>query len=78
MVGPILCNVVLPPMKEQSRLRLGSYGRPQTTEELKQVGVDVGHGRVGRLMRETGTIVERTRKFKATTDRDHTFNIGSG
>jgi putative transposase len=26
-------------------------------------------------MRENGIIVERTRKFKATTDSDHTFNI---
>jgi putative transposase len=45
------------------------------TEELKEVGVDVGHRRVGRLMRENGIVVERTRKFKATTDSDHTFNI---
>jgi transposase InsO family protein len=45
------------------------------TEELKEVGIDVGHRRVGRLMRENGISVERTRKFKATTDSDHTFNI---
>ncbi len=45
------------------------------TEELKEVGVDVGHRRVGRLMRENGIVVERTRKFKATTGRDYTFNI---
>ena len=47
------------------------------TEELKDVGVDVGHLRVWRLMRENGIVVERTRKFKATTDGDHTFNIAS-
>ena len=45
------------------------------TEELKEVGVDVGHRRVGRLMRDNGIAVERARKFKATTDSDHTFNI---
>jgi hypothetical protein len=70
--------VVLAHIKEQSRLSLGSYGRPRMTEELKEVGVDVGHplpgrrfqkqsaerGRVGRLMRENGIVVERTRKFK--------------
>ena len=67
--------VVLAHIKEQSRLSLGSYGRPRMTEELKEVGLDVGHRRVGRLMRENGIIVERTRKFKATTDSDHTFNI---
>ena len=67
--------VVLAHIKEQSRLSLGSYGRPRMTEELKEVGVDVGHRRVGRLMRENGIVVERTMKFKATTDSDHTFNI---
>ncbi len=67
--------VVLAHIKEQSRLSLGSYGRHRMTEELKEVGVDVGHRRVGRLMRENGIVVERTRKFKATTDSDHTFNI---
>lgn len=69
--------VVLAHIKEQSRLGLGSHGRPRMTEELKEVGVDVGHplpgsglpanrerGRVGRLMRENGIVVERTRKFK--------------
>ena len=67
--------VVLTHIKEQSRLSLGSYGRPRMTEELKEVGIDVGHRRVGRLMRENGISVERTRKFKATTDSDHTFSI---
>ncbi len=67
--------VVLAHIKEQSRLSLGSYGRPRMTEELKEVGVDVGHRRVGRLMRENGIVVERTRKFMATIDSDHTFNI---
>ena len=56
--------VVLAHIKEQSRLSLGSYGRPRMTKELKDVGVDVGHRRVGRLMRENGIVVERTRKFK--------------
>ena len=67
--------VVLAHIKEQSRLSLGSYGRPGMTEERKEACVDVGHRRVGRLMRENGIIVERTRKFKATTDSEHTFNI---
>ena len=39
-------------IKEQSRLSLGSYGRPRMTGELKDVGVDVGHRRVGRVRRE--------------------------
>ena len=67
--------VVLAHIRAQSRLSLGSYGRPRMTEELKEVGVDVGHRRVGRLMRDNGIVVERTRKYKATTDSNHTFNI---
>ena len=62
--------VVLAHIKEQSRLSLGSYGRPRMTEELKEVGVDVGHRRVGRLMRENGIVVERTRKFKVRRDQN--------
>lgn len=57
---------------------MGSYGRSRMTEELKEVGVDVGHRRVvGRLTRQNGIVVGRTRKFKATPDSDHTFNIAS-
>jgi putative transposase len=41
--------VTLAHIKEQSRLSLGSYGRPRMTEELKDIGLDIGHRRVGRL-----------------------------
>lgn len=44
------------------------------TEELKQIGLDVGHCRVGRLAQNEVTFV-RTRKQKATTDSDPKFNI---
>jgi putative transposase len=67
--------ITLAHIKEQSRLSLGSYGRPRMTEELKEIGLDVGHRRVGRLMRENGISVVRTRKHKVTTDSDHKFNI---
>ena len=67
--------VTLAHIKEQSRLSLGSYGRPRMTEELKEIGLDIGHRRVGRLMRQNGISVVRTRKHKVTTDSDHKFNI---
>ncbi len=67
--------VTLAHIKEQSRLSLGSYGRPRMTEELKEIGLNVGHRRVGRLMRQNGISVVRTRKHKVTTDSDHKFNI---
>ena len=67
--------VVLAYIKEQSRLSLGSYGRRLMTGEPKEISLNIWHWRVGRLMRENGITVERMRKFKATTDRDHKFNI---
>ena len=45
------------------------------TEELKEIGLDVGHRRVGRLMRQNGISVVRTRKHKVTKDSNHKFNI---
>ena len=67
--------VILAHIREQHRLSLQSYGRPRMTEELQELGVSVGHRRVGRLMRDNGIKVIRTQKYKATTDSDHTFNI---
>jgi len=40
--------VTLAHIKEQSRLSLGSYDRPRMTEELKDIGLNVGHRSVGR------------------------------
>jgi transposase InsO family protein len=45
------------------------------TEELNELGIRVGQRRVGRLMRQNGIQVIRSRKFKRTTDSDHAFNI---
>jgi len=69
--------VVLAHIREQFRLSLGSYGRPRMTEELKELELDVGHRRVGRLMRDNGIAVKRNRKYKATTDSNHSFNIAT-
>lgn len=67
--------VILAHIREQHRLSLGSYGRPRMTEELKELGLDVGHRRVGRLMKENNISVIRSRKYKVTTDSAHNLNI---
>ena len=67
--------VILAHIREQYRLSLQSYGRPRMTEELQELGLKVGHRRVGRLMGENGIKIIRTQKYKATTDSNHTFNI---
>ena len=67
--------VLLVHIREQHRLSLQSYGRPRMTEELQELGLSVGHGRVGRLKRENGIKVVRTRRYKVTTDSDRTLGI---
>jgi transposase InsO family protein len=67
--------VILAHIREQHRLSLQSYGRPRMTEELQELGLKVGHRRIGRLMRENNIKIVRTQKYKATTDSNHTFNI---
>lgn len=49
--------VVLAHIREQFALSLGSYGRPSMTEELKELGLPVGHRRIGRLMRDNGIAI---------------------
>ena len=67
--------VILAHIREQHRLSLQSYGRPRMTEELQELGLQVGHRRVGRLMSENGIKIIRTQTYKATTANTHAFNI---
>jgi putative transposase len=67
--------VLLAHIREQHHLNLGCYGRLRMTQELKEIGLRVGHRRVGRLMRLNGFRIVRTCKYKATTDSNHHFNI---
>lgn len=64
--------VLMAHIRDQFALSDNSYGRVRMTEEL---GLQVGHRRVGRLMRQNGISVLRTRKYKVTTDSNHKFNI---
>lgn len=59
--------VILAHVREQHRLSLQSYGRPHMTEELQELGLKVGHRRIGRLMRENDIKIIRTQKYKVTT-----------
>jgi putative transposase len=52
------------------------YGRPRITMELKNRGWEVGHRRVGRIMREDNLLCLRRRKFVvATTDSNHNLRV---
>ena len=67
--------VVLAHIREQFAVSLGSCGRPRMAEELKELGLEIEHRRVGRLMRENEIEVKRNKTFKVTTDSNHAFNI---
>lgn len=66
-------------------LAFNENGRPQITEELQELGLNVGthclqviarshrEGRVGRLMRQKGIKIVMPRKYKATTESKHAF-----
>ena len=56
-------------------MSLGSYGRPRMTQEVNELGINVGQRHVARIMRDNGIQVLRRRKFKRTADSNHTFNI---
>jgi putative transposase len=62
--------VILAHIREQHRLSLNSYGRPRMTEELQEMGLRVGHRRIGRLMRMNGIKTVRTRKYKVRSVRN--------
>ena len=52
--------VILAHIREQHRLSLHSYGRPCMTGELHEMGLRVGHRRIGRLMAMNGIKTVRT------------------
>jgi putative transposase len=57
-------------------LEFPCYGRPRITAELKRLGWEAGHRRVGRIMREDNLLCLRRRKFVATTtDSNHNLRV---
>ena len=54
-----------------------TYGSPRVHAELHEAGERLSRKRVARLMREAGLQARRRRRFKRTTDSDHTFPVAS-
>ncbi len=67
--------VLLAHIQTEFEARHRSYGRPRMVEELRELGFRVGHTRIGRLMRENGIKAVRTRKFKRTTNSNHSYGF---
>ncbi len=51
------------------------YGSPRVTVALARRGYGVGHNRVARLMRENALGVRRRRRFRSTTDSNHSLSV---
>ena len=52
-----------------------AYGSPRIFQEIKARGHPVSEGRVERLMREDGIRARHKRRFKATTDSNHSLPV---
>lgn len=50
----------------------GRYGSPRTLQELKALGFNCGKHRVARLMQRAGIRAKSARKFRVTTQSEHT------
>jgi putative transposase len=53
----------------------GAYGSPRIHRELRAAGFNVSRKRVARLMGELGLKSRRKRRYKATTDSNHTLPV---
>ncbi len=52
-----------------------TYGSPRITEELKENGYSCSRQRVARLMHKNGILAKMKKKFKITTNSDHSYSI---
>jgi transposase InsO family protein len=70
---------------ERLRLRIrdihqrsrGTYGSPRICAELEAEGFKAGRNRVAREMRQMGLLGRRPKRFRKTTDSDHTQPVAA-
>jgi transposase InsO family protein len=62
-------------IKEIHKESNGEYGSPKVHEELRRRGTRCGRKRVARLMKEDGLKAKTIRKFKATTNSNHSLPV---
>jgi transposase InsO family protein len=65
-------GIVITALHEKSRER---YGSPRIHRALRKKGVRVGAKRIARLMRAAGLVTRQKRRFRRTTDSNHSNPI---
>ena len=67
--------VLLAHARSAFALSNGTYGSPRMTRELQDNGFAVGRRRTARLMRENDIKARQKRRFKRTTDSEHSWPV---
>jgi len=67
--------VLLAHVRSAFALSNRTYGSPRMTRELRDQGLTVGRRRTARLMQENGLCARQKRRFKRTTDSQHTWPV---
>jgi putative transposase len=67
--------VLLAHVRPAFKLSNGTYGSPRMTRELQDDGHPVGRRRTAWLMRENGLVARQKRRFKRTTDSEHSWPV---
>lgn len=62
-------------MRQIFKLSKASYGSRRMMEQLGEDGFSIGRFKTRRLMRELGLKAKAPRRYKVTTDSDHSFTV---
>jgi len=54
-----------------------AYGSPRIYKELRDLGISCGENRVARLMRDAGVRAKSSRRYRVTTQSDHTAPVAA-
>ena len=66
---------LLPEIEKSHKNSRKTYGSPRVLKDLKDLGLRVGEKRVARLMREAGLKAKTAKRFKVTTNSDHSHPV---
>lgn len=55
----------------------GTYGSPRIHADLSEAGLEIGHHRTARLMRDNSLRANKKGRFKRTTDSDHKHPVAA-